>query len=93
MRVYNKGFTSNELTFRDEINGGYNITHSLTDKTDDDIATALMLFKVGEITLDEAACYFGHEGYQEGSSRTKEYNHEQVASLVREATSTMRHWG
>lgn len=92
MRVYNKEHPS-ELTFADEVNGSYNITHHLTDKTDDDIATALMLFKVGEITLDEAACYFGHESYQEGSSRSKVYNHKQVAKLVREATSTMEYWG
>lgn len=93
MRVYNKEHPS-ELTFTDEVNGEYNITHNLTDVDDDYIATALMLFKVGEITLDEAACYFGGEEYQEGYSRSdKVYNHKQVAKLVREATSTMEYWG
>ena len=92
MRVYNKEFF-NELTFADEVSGGYNITHNLTDGDDDEIATALMLFKVGEITLDEAACYFGHGAYQEGSSKSKVHNHKKVARLVREATSTMEYWG
>lgn len=93
MRVYNKEFF-NELTFADEVSGGYNITHNLTDGDDDEIATALMLFKVGEITLDEAACYFGYKEYQEGYSRSdKVYNHKRVAKLVREATSTMEYWG
>lgn len=92
MRVYNEGLTPNELTFRDEINGEYNITHSLSDVDDDYLATALMLFKVGEITLDEATCYFGYVGDSEGSCKDKIYNHNKVAFLVREATSTMSHW-
>lgn len=93
MRVYNEGLTPKELTFTDEIKGEYNIVHNINDVDDDYIATVLMLFKVGEITLDEATCYFGHQEYQEGSCRDKIYNHNKVAGLVREATSTMVHWG
>ena len=93
MRVYNKGLTPNELTFRDEINGEYNVTHDISDAQDDYLATALMLFKVGEITLDEATCYFGYVGDSEDSSKDKIYNHNRVADLVREATSTISHWG
>ena len=92
MRVYNEGLTPSELTFRDEIKGEYNITQSINDVYDDYIATALMLFKVGEVTLDEAVCYFGYVGDSEGSSKDKIYNHNKVAKLVREATSTISSW-
>ncbi len=78
--------------FRDDVNGEYNISKEVTNREDDDIAAALMLFKVGEITLDEVMCYFGYRLYQEGYDNSTKYNHDRVATFVRGATETVRNY-
>ena len=85
MKVTLRGFN---FKFRDDVNGEYNISQEVTNQEDDDIAAALMLFKVGEITLDEAMCYFGYRSYQEGYNKTTILNHDRVATLVKGATET-----
>lgn len=87
MKITNR---NGNFKFRDDIKGEYNISHEVTNQEDDDIAAALMLFKVGEITLDEAMCYFGYREYQEGCDKTTKYNHDRVATFVRGATETIR---
>lgn len=86
MKITNR---NGNFKFRDDIKGEYNISHEVTNQEDDDIAAALMLFKVGEITLDEAMCYFGYRSYQEGYDKNTIYNHDRVATLVRGATETV----
>ena len=76
--------------FRDDINGNYNISHDVTDTIDDDIVTAIMLFKVNEITLDEVMCYFAYRGDPKGCCRSKKRNHDYVSGLVWKATATVR---
>lgn len=76
--------------FRDDINGNYNISHDVTDTVDDDIVTAIMLFKVSEITLDEVMCYFAYREDPEGCCRDKKRNHDYVSGLVWKATATVR---
>ena len=78
--------TPSNLKFRDDVEGNYNISFDVTDITDDDIAAALMMFKVGELCLDEVMCYFGYRLYQEAACKNKIRKHDKVVNMVRAAT-------